>query len=161
MRKFAPSPLHPQLLLLPLPSASAAATSVPRPCCLRCCLPPYQFQSLFGPAPAASEAVASAVPVTTGSCCQQVQPPCPLRHLVVRRLRMLMVQAASKAPPPPLFSAGLPSRPAPTRPNKRAASSFDPSRAKRSRPATRTSQAGMSSSNNSSAEAGRQPRRDQ
>ncbi|KAK9029805.1 hypothetical protein V6N11_031250 [Hibiscus sabdariffa] len=130
--------------------------------------------SILGNIPASSTVPATVV--STLAACSSPLPPVsrPVSNCA-RRLSMppvpeqddfeawyaAQVHAASKAPPPPSSSSGLSSHPAPSRPNKRAASNTDPSRVKRSRPATRTSQAGMSSSNNSSAEAGRQPCRDQ
>ncbi|KAK8574629.1 hypothetical protein V6N12_062319 [Hibiscus sabdariffa] len=107
----------------------------------------------------ASSAVPATVVSTLAACSSPLPPVSRPASTCARRLSMppvpeqddfeawyaAQVQAASKAPPPPPFSAGLSSRPAPSRPNKRAASNSDPSRVKRSRPATRTSQAGMSS----------------
>ncbi|KAL4318249.1 hypothetical protein GQ457_18G009450 [Hibiscus cannabinus] len=105
--------------------------------------------------------------VSTVAACSSPLPPAPRPASTgARHLSMLpipeqddfeawyaaQVHAASQAPPPQPLSVGFSSRSAPPRPNKRAASNSDPSRAKRSRPATWTSQAGMSSSNNSSAE---------
>ncbi|KAL4341936.1 hypothetical protein GQ457_08G031770 [Hibiscus cannabinus] len=123
----------------------------------------------------ASSAVPATMVSTVAACSSPLPPVSRPTSTCARRLSMPLVpeqddfkawyaaqvQAASKAPPSPPISVGPSSRPAPPRPNKRAASNYDPSRAKRSRPATQTSQAGMSSSNNSSAKAVRQPRRDQ
>ncbi|KAK9009168.1 hypothetical protein V6N11_035713 [Hibiscus sabdariffa] len=130
--------------------------------------------SILGNIPASSTVPATVVS-TLAACSSPLPPVSRPVSTCARRLSMppvpeqddfeawyaAQVHAASKAPPPPSSSSGLSSRPAPSQPNKRAASNSDPSRVKRSRPTTRTSQAGMSSSNNSSAEAGRQPRRDQ
>ncbi|KAK8661354.1 hypothetical protein V6N13_090959 [Hibiscus sabdariffa] len=123
----------------------------------------------------ASPAISATVVTTVAACYSPLPSASQPAPTCARRLSMppipeqddfeawyaVQVQAASQAPSPQPLSVGLSSRRAPPRPNKCAASHSDPSKANRSRPATRTSQAGMSSSNNSSAEAVRQPRRDQ
>ncbi|KAK8671966.1 hypothetical protein V6N13_110344 [Hibiscus sabdariffa] len=123
----------------------------------------------------ASSATPATVVSTVAACSSPLPPASRPTSTCARRLSMppvpeqddfkawyaAQVHAASQAPPPQPLTVGFSSRPAPPRPNKRAASHTDPSRAKRSRPATRTSQAGMSSSNNSSVEAVRQPYVDQ
>ncbi|KAK8518011.1 hypothetical protein V6N12_033003 [Hibiscus sabdariffa] len=123
----------------------------------------------------ASPAISATVVTTVVACSSPLPSASRPAPTCARRLSMphvpeqddfeawdaTQVQEASQAPPPQPLSVGLSSRTAPPRPNKRTASHSDPSKAKRSRPATRTTQAGMSSSNDSSAEAVRQPRRDQ
>ncbi|KAL4368182.1 hypothetical protein GQ457_05G021950 [Hibiscus cannabinus] len=151
----------------PAPTASeAAASTVP----VTTSRVSTGSASMSAPPPRGKETADVDSEVSTSAACSSPLPPVSRPALTcARRLSMpsvpeqddfeawyaAQVQAASKAPPPPPFSVGLSSRPASPRPNKHAAPSSDPSRAKRSRPATRTSQAGMSSSSNSSAEAGR------
>ncbi|KAK8691084.1 hypothetical protein V6N13_074605 [Hibiscus sabdariffa] len=83
----------------------------------------------------ASSAVPATVVSTLAACSSPLPPVSRLASTCARRLSMppvpeqddfeawyaTQVQAASKAPPPPPFSAGLSSRPAPPRPNKLAA----------------------------------------